>query len=298
MRYRVPGSTTNLGHGFDCLGMALGVANTICVMPSADDSIRAPDASDDGLGRMAAAVREVCGARWQVRLPGFTVTVAGDVPEARGMGSSCTILLGVAAACQRLAGRAFERQELLEITAEQEGHPDNATASCMGGLTIAAQLSGQLSGGVRWQRFDVPTDLVAVIAIPPYEVKTSEARRILPPTLTRAEAVIALQRSALITAMFATGRIAELRGLFDDAWHEHHRTALNPGLTQARQAAANAGAIGTVLSGSGSTVLSFVHVDQAPAVARAVKESYAQLHITVQMRVLPFDNVGLTPIED
>jgi homoserine kinase len=144
----------------------------------------------------------------------------------------------------------------------------------------------------------VPTDLVAVVAIPPYEVKTSEARRILPPTLTRAESIIALQRSALITAMFATGQIAELRGLFDDAWHEHHRTALNPGLTQARQAAAHAGAIGTVLSGSGSTVLSFAHVDHAPAVARAVKEAYTQLHIAVQMRVVPFDNAGITPIGD
>jgi len=131
LRFRVPASTTNLGHGFDCLGMALGLANTISVEPGGD-AVSAPGASDPGLVTMAERVRAACAAAWRVALPGFAVRVAGEVPIARGMGSSSTILLGVAAACQQMAGRPFARGELIPIAAAIEGHPDNVTAACLG----------------------------------------------------------------------------------------------------------------------------------------------------------------------
>jgi len=292
LQFRVPASTTNLGHGFDCLGMALRAANTVSVAPSADDLITAPGAPDDGLGRMASAIRDACMARWQVRIPGFSVRVTGDVPLSRGMGSSSTIVLGVAAACQRFAGRPLDKHELVEIAAEQEGHPDNVAASCLGGFTIAAAVGNTL----RLHKISVPIHLVAVVAIPPYEVKTSDARRILPQQFTRAEAVRSLQRTALITALLSSGAIDQLSGLFDDAWHEHYRASLNPGLAAARTAAQSAGAIGTILSGSGSTVLSFSHRDHADSVKQALHTSYHAAGINAATRILPFDNDGLTAV--
>jgi homoserine kinase len=292
LRFRVPASTTNLGHGFDCLGIALGAANVISVEPATNAAVVAPGAPDDGLARMASTVRDVCAKRWNVALPGFTVRVGGDVPVARGMGSSSTIFLGVAAACQRLAGRALAKQELLEIAAAEEGHPDNAAASCMGGFTIVAATPD----GLRWSRFAVPADLVAVVAIPPFEVKTNEARRVLPQQVERADLVRGLQRSALITAVLASGRISELTGLFDDAWHERYRATVNPGLIEARAAAHDAGAIGTILSGSGSTVLSFSERKHAPAVAAAVLASYVTRGIAAEVRTLEFDNAGLEAV--
>jgi len=289
LRFRVPASTTNLGHGFDCLGIALAAANTISVEPASTTMVSAPGAPDDGLQRMATTVRDACAKRWSVPLPGFTVRVGGDVPVARGMGSSSTIFLGVAAACQQLAGRPFAKQELLEIAAAEEGHPDNAVAACMGGFTIVAATPQ----GLRWSRFAVPSDLVAVVAIPPFEVKTSEARRILPQQVERAELVRSLQRSALITAVLASGRISELTGLFDDAWHEQYRATVNPGLIEARAAAHQAGAMGTILSGSGSTVLSFSQRARAGEVANAVLASYRTRSVTAEVRTLEFDNTGL-----
>jgi homoserine kinase len=292
LRFRVPASTTNLGHGFDCLGIALAAANTISVEPATNATVVAPGAPDEGLARMATQVRDACAKRWNTVIPGFTVRVTGDVPVARGMGSSSTIFLGVAAACQRLVNRAFAKQELLEIAAAEEGHPDNAAAACMGGFTIVAATPG----GLRWSRFAVPADLVAVVAIPPFEVKTSEARRILPQQVGRAELVRGLQRSALITAVLASGRIGELAGLFDDAWHEQYRATVNPGLLEARAAATQAGAIGTILSGSGSTVLSFSERKHAPAVAGAVLASYRGRGVAAEVRTLEFDNAGLEAV--
>jgi homoserine kinase len=285
----VPASTTNLGPGFDCLGIALGVANRIIVDPAPGAQDQAPGSAEPGLVAMAAAVRAACSERWQQALPALSVRVEGEVPIARGMGSSSTILLGCAAACQRLAGRALDKPELMRIAAAIEGHPDNVAAACLGGFTVVAELPG----GLRCQRFDIPAELVAVVAIPPFEVKTSAARRILPAELSRADAVAALSRTALITAALARARPEELGGLFDDAWHERFRASLNPGLPEARTAAAGAGAYGTILSGSGSTVLSFAARTRAPAVRAAVLASYQARGVAAEVRIVPFDNRGL-----
>jgi len=255
--FRVPASTTNLGHGFDCLGMALGLYNTIAVEPGGD-TITAPDAADPGLVHLAERMRATCSRAWKRPLPGFSVRVRGEVPIARGMGSSSTILLGVAAACQTLAQRPFDRVELIALAAEVEGHPDNVAAACLGGFTVVGDVNGQL----RTARFAPPPDLTCVVCIPDFEVKTSEARRILPGELSKAEHIRGLQRTALIVAALAHGDLAGLSGLFADAWHEHHRAALNPHLAALRTAAEQQGALGTILSGSGSTVLCFVRAGQ------------------------------------
>jgi homoserine kinase len=255
--FRIPASTTNLGHGFDCLGMALGLYNTITV-ESSGDVVSAPEAADPGLAILAERMRATCARAWKRPLPGFSVRVRGDVPIARGMGSSSTILLGVAAACQTFASRPFDRAELIALAAEVEGHPDNVAAACLGGFTVV----GDVGGSLRTARFDPPADLACVVCIPDFEVKTSEARKILPGELSKADHIRGLQRTALIVAALARGDLAGLKGLFSDAWHEGHRAALNPHLNALRNAAEQQGALGTILSGSGSTVLCFVRKGQ------------------------------------
>lgn len=293
MKFRVPGSTTNLAHGFDCLGIALGLANTIEVLPNGGADVTAPGAADPGLQPMAAKVRDTCAEVWGVTIPGFAVTVTGDVPIARGMGSSATILCGVAAACRSLAGLPDDAAEVLAVAAKLEGHPDNVAAAIFGGVTVI----GPAADGLHAARIAVPPDLLAVVAIPPFEVKTSDARKILPPTLSRAEAIRGLQRTGLIVAALAQGRIDDLQGLFDDAWHEQYRAPLNTGFAEAREAAAKAGALGTIISGSGSTVLSFVRRGTGDDIRSALAASYHGLGIAAQVLVLPFDNFGLRRIE-
>lgn len=289
LRYRVPASTTNLGHGFDCLGIALGLANTITVTPGGD-AVTAPSAADPGLQPMAERVRTACVQAWGKTVPGFSVAVAGDVPIARGMGSSATILCGVAAACRELAGLPADAGAVLEVAAAIEGHPDNVAAAVLGGVTVVGAVGDRL----RWAKIPVPESLVAVVAIPPFEVKTSEARKILPQELSRADAIRGLQRTALITAALVQGRAEDLRGLFADAWHERYRAPLNTGFAEARTAAEGTGAVGTIISGSGSTVLSFAPRAAAEAIRTAVERSYTARGVTAQVRIVPFDNGGLT----
>lgn len=280
--FRVPASTTNLGHGFDCLGMAMGLYNTITVEPGGE-AVTAPGSADPGLVVFAERMRTACAVAWGRPLPGFSITVRGEVPIARGLGSSSTILLGVAAACQQFAGRPFDRLELVRLTAQIEGHPDNVAAACLGGFTIAGDVGGEL----RVARFPVPADLMAVLTIPPYEVKTSAARAILPNTLSRNEHVVGLQRTALLVASLASGDLDGLRGVFADAWHERYRAELNPELTRIRAEAEQAGALGTILSGSGSTVLTFV------SAAGAGRFTHSQ--VNPSRRIVRFDADGICP---
>jgi homoserine kinase len=257
LRYRVPASTTNLAHGFDTLGMALAIYNEVSIEPGGDH-VTAPDAADPGLAIFAERVRSLCNDRWATSLPGFSVRITGDVPIARGLGSSSTIILGVAAACQHLAGRPFDKMELIEIGAAIEGHPDNVAAACLGGFVVVGEVDGKL----RCQRFDPPAGLTCEVIIPDFEVKTAEARKVLPDTLSKADHVRGLQRTALIIAALAKGDIEGLRDCFDGGWHESHRAVLNPHLEKLREEGKASAAIATFLSGSGSTVIQMTKANQ------------------------------------
>lgn len=292
MRFRVPASTSNLGHGFDCLGMALGIANTFDLEPLAAE----PAADDSGLSRLRAAVRERCQQEFQQRLPALSIAINGDVPIARGLGSSATIIIAIAAAYQTLVGGRLERDQLVRIGYAIEGHPDNVAAAALGGFTVAADLGTAEAPDLRCLRFAAAPELRAVLVIPPYEVSTAEARTVLPHELSRVQAVCGWQRSSLITAALASGDCEALRQCFDGAWHESYRSHLNPLLADIRSVAGSGGALGTFLSGSGSSILSFCHHSQAPSVAQAISEHLQLAQPDAQVQVVTADNQGVVEV--
>lgn len=282
MRFRVPGTTTNLGHGFDCFGIALSTANTVTVSPD--------QTSDDAaLAAMLENCRKQCADAWQVSLPPISISIEGDVPIARGMGSSSTIYAACIGAYQKIAGQELDLGGIIRQGNKLEGHPDNICAAVLGGFTIVAQVAGRL----QWQRFDMPEQLQAVISIPNFEVKTDEARKVLPDSFTKAEGITAIQRCSMISAALVGKRLDLLRGLFDDAWHEQYRGELNPGLQICREAADQAGAVATFLSGSGSCILSLCTKGKRDDVAEALENAYGDI---AEVRKVEFDNNGIEQI--
>jgi homoserine kinase len=159
---RVPASTSNLGPGFDCLGVALRVYNDVVVTRGAKS-------------RVQAVVKEAADLFFQHirRAPfSFSVSITGNVPPSRGLGSSVTVRLGVLHALNALTGNRLDRMSVFQLCAELEGHPDNAAPATFGGFTVVQ--------GQRVQRFDVSGLLSFVLLIPDFEIKTSGARRMLP----------------------------------------------------------------------------------------------------------------------
>jgi homoserine kinase len=182
---------------------------------------------------------------------GLEVSLTGDVPIARGLGSSVTARLGVVAGLNEITQAGLDRSILLDLVAELEHHPDNAAPAVFGGFTAA----GLVGESVRCLHRPVSERLSFITLIPRFEVGTEEARKLVPATFSKADTVHNLNRAALITAAFMTGDYQALAGLFEDRVHQPYREALIPELTKVIRAGERAGAIGGWLSGSGSTII-------------------------------------------
>ena len=237
VRVRVPATTANLGPGFDCLGIALRIYNWITV--SRDSS---KDANPMAEAACAAFFRRTGQRPFSIRCD-----ISGDVPRARGLGSSVTVRLGVLHGLNQLSGSPLSREEIFKLCAELEGHPDNSAPAEFGGFTIARP-----DGTV--QRYRVDRKLEFALLIPDFEVSTADARSVLPKRVPLREAVISLSNACAIAGAFASREYEKLVGCFDDRLHQPFRQKLVPFLAPVIEAASRAGALGGWLSGSGSTV--------------------------------------------
>jgi homoserine kinase len=252
---RVPATTANLGPGFDTLGIALQLYNHVRLSPNGSSAMCLVSAIDEANRSGATAMIDAAADQFfkhcSTPLFGCDVSLAGDIPAARGLGSSVTVRLGVVAGLNALTSTKLSRQRLLDIVTTLEGHPDNAAPATFGGFTVA----GRVEDAVRCIAFPVPSTARFVALIPRFEVKTSEARTLVPDSLSRVDTVHNLNRAALITAAFASGNLEALRGLFEDRIHQPYRRKLIPQLNAVIRAGEGAGAIGGWLSGSGSTIV-------------------------------------------
>lgn len=252
---RIPATTANLGPGFDCLGIALQLANRVTVKT----------ANSAGNAGQSGMVADAAGAFFKAsgKAPfAFDWSIEGDVPQSRGMGSSVTVRLGLLHGLNELSGAPLDASQLFDICADLEGHPDNAAPAAFGGFAVSKP-------GVKPLIFPVDESLHFVLLIPNFEVSTPEARKVLPNSLDRRRAVESVVNACRITAAFAARDYGSLRGAFGDHLHQPHREPLIPFLTHVIAAGESAGAIGGWLSGSGSTICCLTK-EEPEAVAAAM----------------------------
>jgi homoserine kinase len=277
---RVPGTTANLGPGFDTLGLAVRLYNKVCVTPAAKRGVEITSPISDearaGATAMLAESASLFFRKAKRKSFGFQISLTGDVPIARGLGSSVTARLGVVAALNELTEAKLDRHALLDLVTELEGHPDNAAPAIFGGFTAA----GMVGKSVRVLRCPVSPKAKFVTLIPRFELSTEEARKLVPQTFSKADTVHSLNRAALISAAFALGDYESLRGVFDDRVHQPYREQLIPQLSAVIRAGEKAGAIGGWLSGSGSTIMCLTLENPetvAQAMQRVLKDSDVQI---------------------
>ena len=271
---RVPATSANLGPGFDCLGVALGLYNRVTVTRGATS---APDAMVDAAA--AAYFAEAGTAPFA-----FSWKIAGDIPRSRGLGSSVAVRLGILHGLDRLAGDTLGADTLYRLCARLEGHPDNAAPAAFGGFTVARP-------DAVYFRCDVSPDLHFVLLVPSGEVETDASRGRLPDTVTHADAARNTAHAALVTAAFASRQYGLLRGSMRDRLHEPYREDSNPHLRAAVQAGVEAGALDGYLSGSGSAV-ACVTLENPEAVASAMSNVLP----AAQTMILQADNAGVGPV--
>jgi homoserine kinase len=268
---RVPGSTSNCGSGFDTLGLALKIYNRLTVTRLAES--KAPVSAEDGAAPARAMVEAAAAAFFQKtgRAPfGFSYRIAGDVPAARGLGSSGAVRAGLVAGLNALAGAGLSARQIIELVTALEGHPDNAAAAVLGGFCVSrtSPVNGAYLDCVR---IAVPPELAFVVVSPHVEIYTRESRGALPRTLPYFDAVKSINAASFLVAAFATHEFRKLRHAVADFMHEPYRLPGIPGGRPAIDAGIAAGALTGWLSGSGSSVLCVCEEPAAAVVRRAME---------------------------
>ncbi len=304
VRVRVPASSANLGPGFDAVGLALGLFNTVVLERAAAwevDGERDPArlASHPAYrgARRALAWLERRGLAPAGGFPALAIRQHNEIPAGRGgLGNSATAVVAGLVGAARLAGHPLAEADLLDLAAEIEGHPDNAAAAVMGGLVVAIRTErGVVARGV-----PLVNPPRVVLAIPATQVETARARARLPASLPFADAAFTVGRASLLVAALATGDHAVLRVAMEDRLHTPYRAPLVPGLEAALAAGREAGALGAALSGSGPTVLAFVPggaPDLERAVGAALAGAFGRHGLPCDIRAVDVEPAGAVVLE-
>lgn len=289
---QVPATTANLGPGYDCLGLALGLHNdvTLALADEAGVEIEGEGAfclPRDGTHLVLGAAQAAADAAGE-RLPPLLLRQVNRIPLARGLGSSSAAIVGGVMAANELLMLGLTTREMLDVATAIEGHPDNVAPALLGGLTVCCTLE---SGSVLVEPLEVAHGLLCVVAIPDHEVATRDARRALPQTVPHKDAVFNLCRTGLIVAALTTGNFANLGEAMRDRLHQPYRAHLVPGMEEAIAAALEAGAHSAALSGSGPTVAAFVS-DAGEEVGAAMVNAFRREGVNAVAQQLPLSAHG------
>jgi homoserine kinase len=268
---RVPATSANLGPGYDCLGMALSLTADVTVALDARHRARtAPLAS-----MVATAARAAYRAAGLAEPLELRVTWRGDLPVARGLGASAAPRAAGVVAANALMGGRLSSEELLDVGADLEGHPDNMAPALLGGLRVVVRDDGG------WRHLAVPlaVGLKVVLFVPDCEMPTQLSRRKLPQRLSRKDAVHNVGRAVLLATALAQGRWDMLDTATQDRLHQPARAEIFPPLYDIFDAAKEAGAHAAYLSGGGSTVAALV-TEGEQRIGRAMRLAAAKRGFT------------------
>ena len=285
---RVPASTSNIGGGFDCVGVAvdrwLSVAVTLDLVRddvsiTRDGTLSALDVTPDD-DRIIIGFRAACRHAGRAALPGVRVRARSAIPIARGLGSSAAATVAGAAAANALLGLGLDERTIAAIASEVEGHPDNVAPAVFGGATLAlSPVGAKGEADLQVRPLTVSTDLALVLAVPDFQVETRQARALLPSTVPHAIATRAAALGAALVQGLATADEALLAAALDDVLHVPYRRELVLGFDAVVDAARAAGAFGATLSGSGSTIAAIAPRPLALAVSQALRSEWRELGI-------------------
>ena len=304
IRVAAPATTANLGPGYDCLGMALDLWNTVEVRPVSHGHAPSVSVSGEGAGELEAGPENLVYRSMEFLyrelgrpMPPLRVHCENKIPLARGLGSSAAAIAGGLAAANALAhmtgdGGGFAVRDLLEMAATIEGHPDNVAAAVMGGLQLVVTDShGSGESTLYTVPVSVPAAIHAVLFIPETRIATADARAVLPRQLSVADAVHNMARVALLVAGMATNHPEYLSVATQDRLHQPYRQPLFPAMKLLMKAALDAGALGAFLSGSGSTVLALTQ-GREMTVAYEMAEAARQASVEGVVKVTQPTSLG------
>lgn len=302
---KVPATTANIGPGFDCLGMALPIYNTITieetVLPGTGieinvinqdptaDNFSAEHIPLDENSIIYKAVELLYNSIGQVPSE-LKITVQSQIPIARGLGSSASVIVGGLLAANELLGKPADEVALLTLATEVEGHPDNVTPAIVGGLVLTSQ---EDDGRIVYTKLEWPEEWNITVCIPDYELSTDISRSVLPTEVPMTDAVFNAKRLGMFVQAVNTKDFELMKLALQDRLHQPYRTKLVPGLDKIIDNLKHEdNVLGCVLSGAGPSILIISHRNNLDKIKSIVKETWEEMNVKVNIMTLPVETQG------
>jgi homoserine kinase len=282
----IPGSTSNLGPAFDALSVAVDLYLRLHLVDVRADAAGRLDLSFAGTApagenRIDSAYQLAC-RRFGTPSLGIRAHAACEIPVAAGLGSSAAATIGGLKLYEVARGQALDHGDILGLATELEGHPDNASAALLGGITLSCQ---QDDGRVVARSWEWPPEVRLVFVTPDVPLHTKTARGVLPETVPLRDAVANLQRALLFVRALETRRYGDLREALKDRWHQPARGPLVPGLAEAL-AITHPAVLGVCLSGAGPSVVALAAPGRSEEVVALLADVYRQIGVPHTIRNL------------
>lgn len=297
---KVPGSSANLGPGFDALALAYQLYCTLHfqILEKNDSSIPLVTLKGrlvDGLPRdQNNLIYTVLKNLWHndpELLQLVRISVESDIPLGKGVGSSAAAITGAVWAAYALTQHMPDNRLVISKVAELEGHADNAAASLLGGLVVSAKSSKERS--IVTQKLLWPSEWATLVTVPSFALSTKKSRSLLPKQISRFDAVHNVQKVSLLMAAVQNRDEEAMQEALHDRLHEPYRMELVPQLGAIRKLLSDLPVIGTVLSGAGSSVLTIVHQRHRKQVLDCLKSWAESQAETAEVLDLNVDQEGL-----
>ena len=308
--YKVPATTANLGPGFDCLGMALPIYNIITieetVLPSTGIEINVmqdvenaellelnniPDDKDNLVYKAVEMLYNLVGQDASE----LKINIRANIPIARGLGSSASVIAGGLLAANELLGFPADEAALLSIASEVEGHPDNVVSAIVGGLVMS---SVEDDASVVYRKLDWNEDWHITVCIPDFELSTGISRSVLPENVSLKDASFNSKRLAMLVHAIDTKDSKLMKLALEDRLHQPYREKLIPGFKEIKEAFKNEeNVLGTVISGAGPSVLIISEKNNLEKIQQTVKDIWNNLNIHSEIKTLTIEQNGATKVE-
>lgn len=302
---KVPATIANVGPGFDCLGLAVPLYNTVTieetVLPgtgveinvlvneNVTDEFSLEHVPMDENSIIYKAVELLYNSIGQSPSE-LKITIHSEIPIARGLGSSAAVIVGGLIAANELLGRPADEAALLSIATEVEGHPDNVTPAIVGGLTMASM---EDDGSIIYKKLDWPNDWILTVCVPEYELPTEISRSVLPKEVPYADAVFNAQRMAMFVQAVNTHDAELMKSALKDKLHQPYRMKLVPGLEKIMENLKHEeNVLGCVLSGAGPSILIISLKNNIDRMKTIVKGTWDDLNIKAQMFTFHIEENG------
>ena len=291
----VPATTANLGVGFDCVGAALSMYNEFrfaIVEGKTDLTITVTGDEADKVSRDRSNLVYQSFLQVYEKInrtpPGIKIDIKLGVPFARGLGSSATAIVGGLIGANELAGKPLTEVEIRDLAIAIEGHPDNVVPAYLGNCRLSIGEPGN------WQICEIPwhSGVIPVVAIPDFELSTEEARKVLPTSISRSDAIFNISRMGLLLRGLATNNGEWLATALEDKLHQPYRKQLITGYDEVQAAAIAAGAWGMVISGAGATLLALTNSENQANVVSAMKQAWQKKGVKAMVTALTLDTQG------